>query len=242
MLIDVLLLTDGVSSEANHNPEPHDSPQSSLKQSEGVWRQKLPDAIKDGEIRSTVASVLDGAENVLSIFFTNSSSALRKVKTERNKRKQIIPTKEYGCSAEDISETNNAVSSEQRTDDQKTFKCSSSPVGNTGFTGTSQWSPLSLSEIPPCTVDTSCPDNNPTAQLENKISTQCDTDSDKVLKGPLTVTQSGLTKKKRKFIYTVPTQEKQMQSQKENSSQKNTDFGKTFLMDLYLFIYLFIYK
>ncbi|XP_008274869.1 breast cancer type 2 susceptibility protein homolog [Stegastes partitus] len=72
----------GVSPEASS----HDSPQTSLNQSESVWRQKLPDAIEDGEIRTTVASVLDGAENVLSIFFTNSSSALRK----NNRRVALI--------------------------------------------------------------------------------------------------------------------------------------------------------
>lgn len=239
MLIVGLSLSGVVSPEVNQNPEPHDSPQSSLNQSEGVWRQKLPDANEEGEIQSTVTSVLDGAENVLSIFFTNSSSALRKVKTERNKRRQIILTKEYGCSAEDISATNNTAFSEQKTNDQERGKCSSSPVGNTGVTGMSQWSPLSLSEIPSCTMDTSCPENNPPTHLENKFSTeqlQRDTDSGQVVRPPLTVTQSGLTKKKRKFIYTVHTQEKEMQSQKRNSSQRIPDFGKTFLLHVNAFI------
>uniref|UniRef100_A0A7N6BFS6 BRCA2 DNA repair associated n=1 Tax=Anabas testudineus TaxID=64144 RepID=A0A7N6BFS6_ANATE len=189
--------------------EPQDSPQSSLDQSGGVWRQKLPDAIEDGEIRSTVASVLDGAENVLSIFFTNSSSALRKVKTERNKRKQIIQTKENDCSAEDISATKNISSSTQRTEDQDPGKCFSSPVGQTGVTGISQWSPLSLSEIAPCTMDTSCQDK-PATQLENKSNVkhlQNGADSGQVLGPPFT--HSGLTKKKRKFIYTVGTQGKE---------------------------------
>lgn len=151
------------------------------------------------------------------------------MKTERNKRKQIVATKEYGCSAEDISATNITASSEQRPDDQEPDKCSSSPVGNTGVTGTSQWSPLSLSEIPPCTMDTSCPDKNPATQLENNFLTdqlQSDTDSGQVVRPPLPVTQSGLTKKKRKFIYTVDIQEKEMQSQKRNSSQRIPDFGK----------------
>ncbi|XP_048836639.1 breast cancer type 2 susceptibility protein isoform X3 [Brienomyrus brachyistius] len=44
-------------------------------------KQKLPDAIQDREVRSTVAHVLDGNEDIISFFFSNScSSSLRKVK------------------------------------------------------------------------------------------------------------------------------------------------------------------
>lgn len=225
---------------ADQNPEPHDSPQSSLNQSEGVWKQELPDA---REIHSTVASVLDGAENVLSIFFTNSSSALRNVKTERNKRKQIIPTKEKDCSTTDISATNNTASSERRTIDQEPGKCSLSPLGKTEVTGISQWSPLSLSDIPPCTSETLRPDNNSATQTENKIlKEQLHDDSGHLVRPPLTITDSGITKKKRKFIYTVETsktqvQGQEMQSQKRDLSPRISDYGKSFLMHVNVFRY-----
>lgn len=157
------------------------------------------------------------------------------MKTERNKRKQIIQTKENDCSAEDISATKNISSSTQRTEDQDPGKCFSSPVGQTGVTGISQWSPLSLSEIAPCTMDTSCQDK-PATQLENKSNVkhlQNGADSGQVLGPPFT--HSGLTKKKRKFIYTVGTQGKETQSQKRISSQRIPDLGKTILMHVNAF-------
>ncbi|XP_071352641.1 breast cancer type 2 susceptibility protein isoform X2 [Trachinotus anak] len=212
--------------EADQNPEFHDSPQSSLNQSDSGWRQKLPDAIEDGEIRSTVASVLDGAENVLSIFFTNSSSALRKVKTDRTKRKQIFQTK-HGCSSTDISTTNNAVSSEQRTDDWEPVRLSSPPPVKTGDIEITQWSPLSLSEIPACTVESSFHDNSPAAQEENNILTeqlQSNSDSGHLAKPPLKITHSGFTKRKRTFIYTVETPRTQVHG-KETQSSKMESFA-----------------
>ncbi|XP_037632124.1 breast cancer type 2 susceptibility protein isoform X2 [Sebastes umbrosus] len=208
---------DVVSPEAGQNPESHDSPQSSLNQSGSVWKQKLPDAIEDGEIRRTVASVLDGAENVLSIFFTNSSSALRKVKTDRIKRKQIIPTKGHGCSSTDISSTNNAASSEQRAADQEPGRLPSPQPGKTGDIGITQWSPLSLSEIPPCTVDA-----GPATRVENNISTEQlwnDSDSGRLVRLHMKLTDSGFTKKKRKFVYSVVTSKPQVQG-KETHFQK----------------------
>ncbi|XP_042270283.1 breast cancer type 2 susceptibility protein [Thunnus maccoyii] len=220
-------IQDGAGSpEAGQNPESHNSPsQSSLNQS-GVWRQKLPDAIEDGEIRSTVASVLDGAENVLSIFFSNSSSALRKVKTDRMKRKQIISAKEHGCSSTHISTKNMATSSEQRTADRQLCRVLSSPhlksPVRTGDMGTTQWSPLSLSEIPPSTVVTSCHNNNPAAQVENNCLTeqlQSDSGSSQLVRPSLKITDSGFIKKKRHFIYTVETSKPQVQ-ERETHSQR----------------------
>ncbi|XP_035240203.1 breast cancer type 2 susceptibility protein [Anguilla anguilla] len=63
---------------------------------DGLWKQTLPDAIQDGEVRSTVASVLDGAEEVLSIFFSNGGSALRRVKAQErssSRRRQACSAK-----------------------------------------------------------------------------------------------------------------------------------------------------
>nr|XP_046245556.1 breast cancer type 2 susceptibility protein isoform X2 [Scatophagus argus] len=180
--------------------EPFNSPQSSPNQSDCVWRQKLPDAIEDGEIRSTVASVLEGAEDVLSIFFNGSSSALRKVKTDRIKRKQITPTKERSC---------------------EPGRLPSTPSIKTGEVGNTQWSPLSLSEIPPCTVDTSCR-NGPATQVENNILTerpQHGSDSGQQFRSRLKITDLGFSKKNRKFVYTVDTLKLQTQGE-DTQSQK----------------------
>ncbi|KAM7412802.1 hypothetical protein PAMA_020266 [Pampus argenteus] len=218
------------SQEAGQNPESHNSSShSSLNQSDDIWRQKLPDAIEDGEIRSTVASVLDGAENVLSIFFSNNSSALRKVKTERVKRKKIVSEKEHGCSSAHISTNNMAPSSEKRTADQQPNRGPLSPhlksPVKTGDVGTTQWSPLSLSEIPSSTVDTSCHNNNPAAQAENSRLTepvQSDSDAIKLARPSLKISDSGFIKKKRQFVYTVTSkpqvQEKDTRSSKIDSS------------------------
>ncbi|XP_029026126.1 breast cancer type 2 susceptibility protein isoform X2 [Betta splendens] len=227
---DVPALQQGpVSLVADQNPEPHDSLQSSLNQSEGVWRQKLPDAIEDGEIRKTVASVLDGAENVLSMFFSNSHSALRKVKTERTKRKHIFQKKEQDCSITDTSATNNGASTEQKVDDQDPGKCSLSPVEKTVLSGNNQWSPLSLSEIPLCTIDTLCHNYIPSTHAENKSLTKnvlCD--SGNLARPLLTLTHSGLPKKNSKFIYsvqTLKTEEKEKESQKIDLSSRTLHSG-----------------
>ena len=215
---------------AGQNPETRDSLQSPLGQGDGVWRPKLPDAIEDGDVRSAVASVLDGAEDVLSVFFSNSSSALRKVKTDRIRRKQIVPRKEHGCSSAGITTTNNAASNEQKTADQE---LSSPPPVKTGDIGPTQWSPLSLSEIPP----SSCHDNGPATK--NSISAEqlrIDFNSVQLVRPPVKIPDSGFTKKKRKFVYTVKTQKSQVQgeetkSQKMDSSPVTLDSGKMLQTD-----------
>lgn len=224
-----MLSTDAVSPK--NEQRPHESPQCSLDQSEVVWRQKLPDAIEDGEIRRAVASVLDGAESVLSILFTNSSSALRKVKTERNKRKQIM-TKEHGCNSADMSTRNDAALAEQNTDDHEPVRCSSPSLVKPGIAVNTQWSPLNLSEIPPCSVDTSSHDNNLTTQIENQ-QLQKDAGCSQFVRPSLLITNSGLPKRKRTFIYTVENSTKQaheqeVQSQMMDSLPMSPDFGKSF--------------
>ncbi|KAK1900487.1 Divergent paired-related homeobox [Dissostichus eleginoides] len=223
-----------VSPEAGLDPESHNSPQSSLNLSDSGWKEKLPDAIEDGDIRKTEASVLDGAEHVLSIFFRNSSSALRKVKSERIKRKQIIPTREHGCCSTDISSTND----KQRTADQESGRLPSSPPVKTGDVGITQWSPLNLSEIPPSTVEASCYDSTPATQVGNIILTeQLRSHSGQLVRPLLKLTDSGFTKKKRTFIYTIGTSKPQVhgegkRTQKIDSSPVIPDYGNTFLMYL----------
>ncbi|CAB1422210.1 unnamed protein product [Pleuronectes platessa] len=219
--------TEGVvSPEAAQNPESHNSPQDSPHPSPSVWRQKLPDAIEDGDVRSTVASVLDGAENVLSMFFSNSSSALRKVKTDRIKRKQIISTKERVGSFTDVSITNSAASLEQRTDDREPVKISSPPPQKTRDTGITQWSPLSLSDIPPSSVDSSCRDNNHAAtQVDNKTvpeQLRSSSDSSQLTRPHLTGSYYGFTKKKRQFVYTIETPKPQAQGNEPPSVKNDT--------------------
>ncbi|XP_053278900.1 breast cancer type 2 susceptibility protein isoform X2 [Pleuronectes platessa] len=222
----VLVHTGVVSPEAAQNPESHNSPQDSPHPSPSVWRQKLPDAIEDGDVRSTVASVLDGAENVLSMFFSNSSSALRKVKTDRIKRKQIISTKERVGSFTDVSITNSAASLEQRTDDREPVKISSPPPQKTRDTGITQWSPLSLSDIPPSSVDSSCRDNNHAAtQVDNKTvpeQLRSSSDSSQLTRPHLTGSYYGFTKKKRQFVYTIETPKPQAQGNEPPSVKNDT--------------------
>ncbi|XP_034722037.1 breast cancer type 2 susceptibility protein [Etheostoma cragini] len=211
----------GVFSEPGQNPDSHHSPQSSLNHLDTVWKQTLPDAIEDGDTRRTIASVLDGAENDLSIFFTNCSSALRKVKTERIKRKQILPTKEHDCSSADTSPTSSAASSEQRTADQAPCRLPSPPPVKTGTVGITQWSPLSLSEISHCTVDTSFHHNTPVKQVENNIlREQLQSDAGQLVMPPKKLTDSGFTKKKRTFVYSVVKTSKTQVPEKETPSRK----------------------
>ncbi|CAN9511619.1 unnamed protein product [Ophioblennius macclurei] len=151
-----------------------------LHPSDGVWPQKLPDAVDDAEISSTVSGVVGGAEDALSAFFTSSSSSLRKVKPARIRPKPIFPTKELCPSSADAPSSS--------VDAQK----SQSDVG------LSQWSPLSLSDIPA------------SAQ-------QSQSDSD-ALRATGKLPASGPTKKKRTFVYTVAASKPQVQS-KESGSQ-----------------------
>lgn len=100
-------------------------------------------------MRTTVANVLDGAEDVLSIFFSNSGSALRRVKSqERPKRRPNAINKEAEGSA-----TEPASVSGPDPDIHMRHVCTAatmksplflSPSCNKNFT---QWTPLSLSEV-----------------------------------------------------------------------------------------------
>ena len=132
------------------------------------------------------------------------------MKTDRTKRKQITPT---SCSSEDVSSTH----SEQRTADQEPER----QTVKTGDIGITQWSPLSLSDIP-----ASCHDSIPlTEQL------QSDAGSGQLIRTPLKLTGSGFTKKKRSFVYSVRTlkpqlQGKETQSQRTDSAAGIPDSGK----------------
>ncbi|XP_028275921.1 breast cancer type 2 susceptibility protein [Parambassis ranga] len=198
------------------SPEAHKSLQTPSNQSEDGWQQKLPDAIEDGEIRTTVASVLKGAENVLSIFFANSSSTLRKVKPDRIKRRQIIQTNERCLGSPAISATNASPSTKAKATDQEPGRC---PPSTPEKTAVSQWSPLKSSETPPYIVD-----NILTKQVKN-----CDSAFNNLIRPRVIITDSGFIRKKRKFRYTVgkpQSQEKEAPSQKIDSSQQLSHSGQ----------------
>lgn len=193
------LWSPGVYCDGKDNPEAPNPSQSF--QSDSVWKQTLPDAIEDQELRSTVASVLEGAEDVLSVFFTNPSSTLRKVKTDRVKRKPMVQkTKDEGISA-DTGTSDPTVSSEQKTAHQKT-ELPPKP----GDVGITQWSPLSLSEIPLSTGDKYA-HNIPTKEEGNNSRAPeellHDFNCGEQRMPRVNTRHTGLPKKKRKFVYTV---------------------------------------
>ncbi|XP_076832358.1 breast cancer type 2 susceptibility protein isoform X2 [Brachyhypopomus gauderio] len=116
-----------------------------------VWRQTVPDAIKDDDVRDTVEGVLDGAEDVLSIFFSNSNSALRRVKTKERIKKRFNGAAEETKAVSLATESPAHIVSELnvRPDLSSLDTCASveieSPNKTKDFT---QWTPLSLSDVP----------------------------------------------------------------------------------------------
>ncbi|XP_061576559.1 breast cancer type 2 susceptibility protein [Cololabis saira] len=186
--------------------EAHDRSHGTLNES--AWQQKVPDAIEDGEVRSTVAEVINGAENVLSIFFANSSSALRKVKHERLKRKQNIQIKETDCSSAVAPSACKAAAAEEEAIDAESDRFPSSPLVKTGHGAISQWSPLSLSEIQSCTENSTI--------LKERL--QGEANSSPLSWPSGRITDSGFIRKKRLFVDSVRTlkskEEKDCQFQK----------------------------
>ncbi|XP_043975075.1 breast cancer type 2 susceptibility protein isoform X2 [Gambusia affinis] len=156
--------------------------ESPLNQSENHQQQKVPDAL-EGDVYSADAP---------KTFFANSSSALRKVKPDRVKRKQIIQTNVDVCSHENTSNSDNAASSEEAIADLESGGLPSTPLVKTGDTAISQWSPLSLSEISSSAVG-------------SNMTLLGDTDSVQPTRPTLKMTDSGFTQKKRKFVYTITT-------------------------------------
>lgn len=200
-----------------------DSSQASLNQSECVSRHKLPDAIREGDIRNTIASAIDRAEDVLSIFFTNSNSALRKAKTDRVKRKQKVVKKVGDPKFTVTSPTNTVLSAEQGPSSQE--RLASPPPLKAEDIGALQWSPLSLSEIPLSVADVICHDS-PASQIETPKQLE---------RSHLKVSQYACGSRKRKFVYSVETAKVQVQggdTQKVESSSGILESGNTFFKNL----------
>ncbi|XP_037534210.1 breast cancer type 2 susceptibility protein [Nematolebias whitei] len=184
-------------------------------QTEGVCQQKPPDAVED-EVCYQAEENLDGAKNMDSAFFANSSSALRKVKPVRVKRKQLIQAKEKRCSVKAIAVIHNSSSSEDVTADLESGRVSLTPLAKTEDPAVSQWSPLNLSEIPFCTLES----NILTKQQQGD-----DTDPVQLFRPSMTITDPGFNKKKRKFVYTIPTMKRQVQEKESQSLTMDPPFG-----------------
>ncbi|XP_026137610.1 breast cancer type 2 susceptibility protein homolog isoform X1 [Carassius auratus] len=120
------------------------SPNTSLDTS-GLWKQKVPCAIEDGDVRSTVQNVLDGAEDALSIFFGNSTSTLRRIKTKERIRRRVTD------SSKDVKSVVLTSEPEEKLMDDVETK---SPSKNKDLI---QWTPLSLSES---ILNGECPDSS----------------------------------------------------------------------------------
>uniref|UniRef100_A0A3Q3FAJ5 BRCA2 DNA repair associated n=1 Tax=Kryptolebias marmoratus TaxID=37003 RepID=A0A3Q3FAJ5_KRYMA len=215
------LILCAVSSETQNCLQP------SINQTEDVWQQTLPDAVDEEEVCGQVEENLDGAENVDSVFFANSSSALRKVKPDRIKCKQVIQTNDKSCSSKDTTVPHSSPSSEAATADLESGRLPSTPLAKPGVPAVSQWSPLSLSEIPPCALESS-------VVTERQ---QSDTDSVQLFRPSVKITNSGLIKKKRQFVYTIPTSKTQVPekgywSQKMDPPFGVSDSGNSFLSDM----------
>ena len=220
--------------EASQEATSSDSMHSSLDQSDDQWRQTLPDAIHDKELRDTVASVLDGAENVLSMFFTNSSSALRRVKTkERIKRTQKERTRSARkASVERLAET--AVKTKGVEELEGTDLCPPAPSSprqgeaSGGASAVSQWSPISLTEITEAALDASV--DNPGKQKESESGystgkTECTMDPAKVMVPLLNTADSLFSKKKRQFVYNVESPQHRVKEEHKKAQQSNLISG-----------------
>lgn len=110
----------------------------------GVWKQTVPDVIEDGDVRSTVESVLNGAEDMLSFFFTNSSSALRRVKTQERKKRVNSTSKEVKPNPVTVAHTTDYTSASKTDTNTVKSPLFTSQLNNKDFT---QWTPLSLSYV-----------------------------------------------------------------------------------------------
>uniref|UniRef100_A0AAY4CZF0 Breast cancer type 2 susceptibility protein n=1 Tax=Denticeps clupeoides TaxID=299321 RepID=A0AAY4CZF0_9TELE len=114
----------------------------SFEEIRGGWKQKVPAAIEDGEVRNTVENVLDGAEDVLSFLFSNSNSTLRRVRSRERIKRRNPPTPP----ATSESQTDLDAAAEDIHGDTTVPSKTKSPL-RAKDCGMTQWSPLSISQI-----------------------------------------------------------------------------------------------
>lgn len=171
-----------------------------------------------------MASVLEGAEDVLNVFFTNPSSTLKKLKTDPVKGKEMAQKTKDNSISTDIGTSHHAVSSDETTAPQETEGHSPAAPLKAGDVGVTQWSPLSLSEILVSTGHTYEQNTPSKEEVKNSRAPeepQHPFDIGKQERPRVNTRHSGLTKKKRTFVYTVETPRRQnlagIQPQKEES-------------------------
>lgn len=126
-------------------------------------------------------------------MFANSSSSLRKVKPERIKWKPIIQKTGSDSTSTDAPTTHKATTGEEKAANLEPSSLPSSPLLKTGHSAITQWSPLSLLEIPPRNED----NNILTEQLHGGA------DPCTLARPSGSITHSGFIKKKRQFVYTT---------------------------------------
>ncbi|XP_060753690.1 breast cancer type 2 susceptibility protein isoform X3 [Neoarius graeffei] len=209
---------------------------SSSDSTEGVWRQSVPDAIKDGDVRNTVKSVLNDADDVLSFFFTTSGSALRRVKTKERKKRANGVSKDIKSHPLPVDHTTECTSASAASLRSPLFSSqviinNNNNNNNKDFT---QWTPLSLSDVKDpktnqvCISEISSKLTNPRADLsddhKNHVtqhgwSSSCTSDQQKVSldaccdatqgRSSLLEASPALTfsRKPRKFVYRVQNSE-----------------------------------
>lgn len=118
---------------------------------------------------------------------------------------------------------NAAESSEKEPTAQQTGKLTSPLPLKDGDMGVTQWSPLSLSEIPLSTVDASCTDLAATEVASNSRTPeqpQYEFNCGQLVRQRIEVPHTGFIKKKRKFIYTVESSKLQVQGEDTPKSPK----------------------
>lgn len=133
---------------------------------------------------------------------------------------------------------NAAESNEKESTTQQTDKLTSPPPLKDGDIGVTQWSPLSLSDIPLSTLGTSCNDLAATQVASSSRTpeqSQYEFKCGRLVRPSIEVSHTGFMKKKRKFIYTVETSKLQCQgdtpkSQKMESLSGLPDSGNKLLV------------
>ncbi|XP_048119894.1 breast cancer type 2 susceptibility protein isoform X1 [Alosa alosa] len=114
------------------------------------WKQRVPDAIDDGELRTTVERVLDGTEDVLSFLFTSRKSSLQRVRTREQVERRLTSALQEDPQALDATVAHRKLAGGTKPDlpfsDLAKPGEISYPLKKRDYEIT-QWTPLSLSEI-----------------------------------------------------------------------------------------------
>lgn len=207
------------------------------------WRQAVPDAIKDGAVRHTVESVLEGVEDVLSIFFTNSGSALRRVKAKERTKKRVNGASREVKPAALTSERSADQTLPSNADVNPPENCATletkSPLNHKDF---SQWTPLSLSQVPDSKTKQGCTELNSNAEqgvLRDDITQpsqrkKCCLSSSQ-LRSSVLAASPALTfaRKPRKFVYRVQSPCPSSKERKGNATPDKSTHpaaGKSFFL------------